>query len=457
MEIFSSSLIETGIQIAIGLFFIFILLGFIVTQIATLIVNMLNIRQKQYKEALQTLITDKEIFAKLIAHPLIRLVDEQVAPDAKLRRQEAADIINMASNQVSYVPPSLFVDALLGILASDADSSIYLPLVDAVNSLPNDDIKVHLRDLLRRLRSYDDVDTNAFRDTIYQIPNETHKQILFYSLEEVENAMGRLGIVSGRLWPMLEGTRRIKEPAFKTAISTLLVSAQSLEEVHQKLIVWYNYHMDRISDTYRRKLQYITLAISLTLAIILNVDSLYLLSLFWKNPEVDQAIAANAESITQSNLTNSEGTNNPLSLTPEATLEPSASAAPIDASSPWNNITAPVIDKSQLLQDLLRLQLPLGWENVPVSNELVKISKEVGLSNPVYNVRNLWNFVPANNPNWFGLLLQKLIGLYMTALLVAQFAPFVFDLMRRLSGGSEANPAPPPPPSVNVTINPLSQ
>ena len=59
---------------------------------------------------------------------------------------------------------------------------------------------------------------------------------------------------------------------------------------------------------------------------------------------------------------------------------------------------------------------------------------EIALTNPRQDTRNLWNMLPGNNESWFGLLLQKLLGLVLTTLAVMQGAPFWFDLLKRVSG-----------------------
>jgi hypothetical protein len=56
---------------------------------------------------------------------------------------------------------------------------------------------------------------------------------------------------------------------------------------------------------------------------------------------------------------------------------------------------------------------------------------QAGLSDPRTNPRNLWNFTQING-NWFGLLIQKIVGILASTIAASQGAPFWFDLLNRL-------------------------
>ena len=81
------------LEIAIGMVFVFSLLSLLVTQINTLVLNVLNLRAKQLKEGLLHMVSDKELQAKILAHPLIRMVETAVDPKLSLTAEQAEDII----------------------------------------------------------------------------------------------------------------------------------------------------------------------------------------------------------------------------------------------------------------------------------------------------------------------------------------------------------------------------
>ena len=66
------------------------------------------------------------------------------------------------------------------------------------------------------------------------------------------------------------------------------------------------------------------------------------------------------------------------------------------------------------------LQLPIGWEYTPITQELLATSQLAGLPDPRNNLRNTWNLVPGNNPDWFTNLIRKIIGFAATMVAVAR-------------------------------------
>ena len=452
---------STIIEVAIGMIFVYSVMSILVTQINTFILNVLNLRAKQLKEGLLYLVSDKELQAKILAHPLIRMVDETISPKTQLSIQEATDIVDMKPTNVTYVASSTFVEAMLSILTVKSDASIFLPLTDAINALPNSDTKVLLREALRDFRSFGKTDTSSIRKLILQLPDDNQKQILSYALEEIEDTLGKLPIRVGQMVPLMEGIRQIKNPAFQDAINTVIITAQSLDDARAKLQNWFNDGMDRISDLYKRRIQYISLIVGLLLAIVLNADTLQLARSFWEDPALRQAVVETAKS--NINALGEEISQQP----PQVTPQPQATSVPEKSS----GTAAESVQQSQesaveaqaavqqsaqqigdTVQKLLELQLPIGWEFTPVTNELVATSQLAGLPDPRSNLRNLWNFLPGNNPDWLSNLVKKLIGLVATMIAVAQGAPFWFDLLRRLSGGKDT-PASAPPPTINVNVD----
>lgn len=421
------------LQVAIGMVFIYSLLSILVTQINTVILNILNLRAKQLKEGLVELVQDKELQAKILAHPLIRMVEARVTPSTSLTSEQAEDIINSEPTQVTYIEPSTFVEALISLFTADADNTIFKPLEEAISFLPNNDQKVKLREMVRDLRSFGNTDTNKLRAAILELPNENHKQVLSYSLEAVEDALGRLPIKAGQLVPLLEGIRKIKDEAFQDAIKTVLVTAQSLQDARTKLENWFNDGMNRVSEIYKRKIQLISLAVGLVMALLLNADSLQLLRAFWEDPALRQAVSETAkESIPalEEQINQSQG-------------------AQSQAEAGEGSVQQSAEDVSRSLQQLLDLQLPIGWEFTAVTEELIVTSQAAGLPDPRENSRNLWNFMPGNNPSWLRMVFQKLLGLFATMIAIAQGAPFWFDLLRRIAGGSSNQQ----PSNITVTVN----
>ncbi len=477
------------IQVAIGILFVFSVLSLLVTQMNTFIGNLLNWRAKNLKEGVVLLIGDKELQAKVLAHPLIQLVDarlhsltlaEPVPSDDpnKGMAPNYDDIINAPTTKVTNIEPSTFVEALISILSSQGGTAIFDLVQQGIDALPNDDLKIRLRQQLRDLKSFSDTDTSQLRETILKIEDPDQRNLLSYALESAEDALGQLSVKSGQMIPLLEGVNRIGDRLFRDAVKTILTTAQSLDDARTKLECWFNDGMSRTSELYKRKIAYVSLIVGFVLAAVLNVDTMQLAKSLWNDQSLRQSVAAVAQTAVQQNTLAIPTAVPPSSTTPNAG-EPSAAATPNPDAKTATIDSA--IALQQTLNDLLSLNLPIGWEYVNVNEQLrqecvtsfgtatvsddeinscvqnsIQTQIDSGLGDPRDNSRNFWTLLPGSG-NWLANFIWKIIGLLVTAIAAAQGAPFWFDLLRRLTGGSSGQSAPSinvSPPVVNVAAPP---
>lgn len=462
------------IQVAIGILFVFSVLSLLVTQMNTFIGNLLNWRAKNLKEGVLLLIGDKELQAKILAHPLIQLVDARLhslglaEPNAlpeKGMESNYDDIINAPTTKVTNIEPSTFVEALISILSSQGGTAIFDLVEQGIDALPNDDLKIRLRQELRDLKSFSDTDTTTLRNTIMQIPDGDQRNVLSYALESAEDSLGRLSVKSGQMIPVLEGINKISDKIFQDALKTILTTAQNLEDARNKLESWFNDGMSRTSELYKSKIAYVSFIVGLVLALVLNVDTLQLAKSLWNDQSLRESVAAVAQNAVQQNT---------LAIpTPAAPTTPGTQAVP---ATPTPDAQTATVESGKALQktlsDLLSLNLPIGWTYSNVNDELrqdcvksfgtatasdadmdscvqnsIQSQIDSGLGDPRDNPRNFWTLLPGSG-NWLTNLLWKIIGLVVTAIAAAQGAPFWFDLLRRIAGGSSSSQA---APTVNVT------
>lgn len=196
----------------------------------------------------------------------------------------------------------------------------------------------------------------------------------------------------------------VEDPALKVELEQVLKTARSLSDAKMKLIDWFNSGMIRVSELYKRRLQFMSLVIGALLAILLNVDTIYVARTLWNDPVLRQATA-------------------------EAAV---VAAAKIDPEAPLSDDLVESVEEAQAtVSQFLSLRLPIGWHYQSlVEGPII----QVGSISPLEDTRNLWNLTPANNPNWAMLFLQKVIGLALTTIAVMQGAPFWFDLLRKTTG-----------------------
>jgi hypothetical protein len=196
--------------------------------------------------------------------------------------------------------------------------------------------------------------------------------------------------------------------------------------------------MDQLSDSYKRNITYLTLAIGLILALVVNADSLQMARSLWE----DSSLRAAASAIAQQAINTGQvtaPTATPLAPAAEATLDPNAinagAAAVSNAQAEPNeqDISSAAAQALNALNQLTSLNLPIGWEFTPIA---ATCFPEADQDQPppieCSSMRNIWLLGPSNNPDWFGLLIKKLIGIAATVIAIGQGAPFWFDLIRRL-------------------------
>lgn len=434
------------IEVAIGMIFVFSLLSILVTQINGLISNLLNLRAKQLKASIQELITDKETQAKVLGHPVVNLVKKSVRPEERLSAAAAKEITSAEENQISYLSPDTFVDALVGVLKTRSEKSLYGPLVRATAKLPNTDEKSELRELIAKLQMrFSEVTIRDIRRVVDGISDDTLRQEVAQSLSRVESTLDLIGYKPPELVALLEGVRRLSDKTFQSAMETVLSTAQTMQEAEDQLKEWFNGAMQRARDTYAARIGLYSFIIGLVLAVVLNVDALHLMRTFWENDELRRqtVIIANEFERTGS-FTTESGITIEVPASPEDTDDANTDTGSTDPTTGTEDegadleqIQQDAFDIGRTVQALFELNLPIGWVNQPVTDELIALAELSGQPDPRDNLRNLRTFTNFSNDNYLGLLLQKIIGILVTAIAAAQGAPFWFDLLNRISGRKE--------------------
>ena len=406
------------VEVVIGLVFVYSLLSLLVTQVNTVTVNVLNMRAKHLKGGLEKMITDPVVRAKVLGHPLIRLIEPPVIPEERMSAQTAEEVVAEGKvTKVSYVAPKTFVDVLTDVLSADAGKKLYTKLYEASDALPPGALKSEIRERIRHFQITGE-GLNELREAINRLNDQPAKQELLQALDWFDLTFEKLQVENGELIPLLIGLKQIQSPIFQQALEAVLSSVKTLQEAEDKIEEWFNNSMTRVSDAYTRRMQYISLFVGLMLALILNVDTLNLAVTLWNDPALRQAVATAAEQ----------------------SAERAQRADIADPNSPQSeNLTESAIRAQTTVEDLLDLRLPIGWEFTPAATTANDSSAVVDL-NPYGDLRDASNFLPAYNPNgWFSFLLTKLIGLGVTMIAIAQGAPFWFNLLNRLARGGKTS------------------
>lgn len=427
------------IEVAIGLIFLYSLIGLLVTQINSLIANALKLRAKTLKAGLQRLLIDERLQAEILVHPMIKVVVPDQQPQSLQISAQTAQEINKPTsevNNVTYIAPSVFSEALISTLFV----RVYDPVEIEIAKVPDVQIQGNLRTLLNNLRTMPTPAELAELETAAaQLPAQFGAG-LTAALRPVRTVLEETRYQSNNLQTLQAGVSTIETPAIRDALRVLLSTANDLDQARVKIERWFDDGMTRASAAYIRWIQIFSLVFSLLLAIIFNIDTIHLARTLWDDPllRAQVVIAAKRLDLQQEQQGTSERRDEPSEATPEPgtglplneeTLEAQVARDALRLSQPLVEVQGDIADIGLLVQQLLELQLPIGWEYTPVTTEMVALSQEVGLASPYTNTRNLWNLMRPD----FSLLLQKIIGILATAIAAAQGAPFWFDLLNRVT------------------------
>jgi hypothetical protein len=198
-----------------------------------------------------------------------------------------------------------------------------------------------------------------------------------------------------------------------------LQGEQAVATTRANLESWFNDAMDRLSEMYKRRAQFIAFVIGILLALFLNVDSIRVATSLWREPTLRQAIIAQAQAYSASNAC------------------PGSSSA----SGPLENIPA-------LEKQLEALNIPFGWAISAFDTggkqcSLLPIKPGQILGFPgLDEQQKLVCFGITNLPLGMNGWLVKVLGMILTGMAAAQGAPFWFDVFKKILGlrNTAANP-----------------
>lgn len=401
------------IEVAIGLIFIFSLISILVTQINTIIINLLNLKAKRLKEQLERMLTDPVIRARILTHPLIGMIETDnndivlTDPQSQLNEETAIALTQDRKAQVAYIDTKTFVDVLVDVLTARTGQKLYEELNKVVERMQPSVEKSLFRELIRQIQMQG-TGLPDLRRMIDSLEDPETKRQMLAALNLVDAALDKLKVESSDLIPLKLGIRQIKDKYLETALEAVLNTAISLQDAQQKLGHWFDSNMGRATEVYVREMQRFSVVIGLVLALVLNVDTLYMGRILWEDPALRSSVAIAAAAAAPT------------------LAEDIAEAESRDPTQPTGDLEGSIDEAQDTLRQLLDLRLPIGWAIEPVTPDATPANNEE---------RNLWLFWPGNNPDWLGLWLRKIIGIAVTTIAVAQGAPFWFDLLKRLTGG----------------------
>jgi hypothetical protein len=250
-------------------------------------------------------------------------------------------------------------------------------------------------------------------ELVTSLEDAPYKSALSKALSEIAQEIADMGLETGSNIALLAGLPNIKNPYFREAMETILSTSKNLEEAEEKIGSWFDDAMDRTTNAFKANMRWISLAVGLVMAVILNIDTLYIGQTLWEDPVLRSTVATAAQNADIAAM--------------EVAVNTAQDAANSDGETTVEDLTSSASAVVQTFDQLRDLRLPIGWS-------FDNLSDEAATSLKIGDSRYFWNYNPANNSGWLTLLIMKIFGLGMTTVAVAQGAPFWFGILRQLSG-----------------------
>lgn len=414
------------LEVLIGMVFVFSLLSILVTQINKLLSASLRLRAKHLRGAFDEIIHDEALRAKVVAHPLINLMDSHmILPNQRLTEEQVNDILGSAVNAVEWVDPQTFVSVLTTVIEVDSDEELYAALLDVVDKMPDGEERRRLRRQIDQV-----VDTgqgvDELKTMIADLSEVAHRNALVKMINDITAAITNPHMSSKSNVKLIAGLRKIDNVYFRESMKAILASSETVMQAEAKIAKWFDDAMYRTTAAFKSTMVYLSLAVSCVIAVVLNVDSLHIAQTLWDDPALRETL------------------NQTIEATDIQALREQADAALVDNISTDDANLEDETEPTETIQEveeagiavvetlgqLSDLRLPIGWSFENLGDGDIEDENFIG------NSRYLWNYVPWHYENWWQLLFLKLVGIGGTMIAIAQGAPFWFGILARLSGGS---------------------
>ena len=404
------------VEVIIGMIFIYMLLGILLSEVNSLISRAARLRARNLRGALNELIEDPVMRAKIYTHPLIRLVNEPaVAATQRISKEDAAKVAGGSIGKMDWIEGQTFVDVVLNVIKAESDQQLFGALLNVIDGMPPSAQRRGLRLLVNRVVS-SGAGMAELRQAVSYVQQRHLRRALNDALNQIDEDISQLGLEPNAVVSVRAGIQRIDSLNSRNALSTLTGTAQNIGEARANLETWFNQAMTRASSAYAAKMKTMSIAAALLISAAINIDTLHIARTLWENPIVRQELSGEAANAVQDGQLTTALDDEDLR----------AAADETNADGAVEDMLVSGAAAANSLQNIYDLSLPIGWTLVDLSG--------LPAGHPARrHPNNLWNYLPENNPDgWLGLLLAKLLGIAATVIAAGQGAPFWFNIVNRV-------------------------
>jgi len=444
--------LETIIEVGIGLIFSWLLLSLVAMYVQEWLVTRLGWRSKMLETTIYNMLSDSSIADQFYNHPLIQGLFSGETGEHKpsyIPSQQFVlalfDIVMKSGTESSLLQQEIYkmrteMDKLSRDKKARADAQYQLVLIAAQQALSTEAGQEALNQALDGVKQK--MSDLAGVDPVMQVAVDQALANVKINKEQVDAVLSQFQTQSSGLTenPTLDQIRvgvaalAVTQPQLKQALDTLLQGVEeyavkgesALATARVSVEKWFDDGMDRLSGWYKRRAQTLAFAIGISVAVLLNADTVQLAQQLWRDPVVRESLVAQAQ-----NFVNQQ---------PDTTSAPTAAQL------------------NQYKAQFASLNIPFGWIGTPQpldsTGNIPGVDGENShacLLNPT-STTDVEGFAVAgecypiiNAPRFNDLTgwVLKLIGLIVSGLAAAQGAPFWFDLLKKVINirSSGSNPA----------------
>ncbi|HXH39509.1 MAG TPA: hypothetical protein VNN08_12840 [Thermoanaerobaculia bacterium] len=393
------------LDVAIGVVFVYLLLSLIASAAAEVWEGIWKMRAVYLERGLKELLHDDDLVASLYNHAIVNGLYEgnytQDKTDQPSRFAKLRSLLPSGSKLPSYIPARTFALAIMDLLLSSTGTTPAPVIPDAAQSTAAARTAVNTQDVAMRET---DAQSSPPSSPLTSPPGGPKSGVVLTPSDDLLINQARHAVI-------------------------LLSNAagNDAEQARKNIEEWYNNAMDRVSGWYKRRTQVFLFGVGLVLAIVLNVDSIRVVTALSTDKPKRDAIVGIATAYQKENpklpAAPSTDTNQPAATSTQAT---STSTSPLDDPS----VAGAKAQTSAALQELDKLGLPIGWKNYgcPLCASAAQCDPVV----PFLAARYPEFGYKFGYSQWMRCWLLVLVGWLITALAVSLGAPFWFDMLNKI-------------------------
>lgn len=324
--------LDAILEVAIGLVFVWLVISVATMEGQTRIGTLFNWRAEYLEKSISSMLKDRTLVDKFYNHPLVLEL---------ALKDKGGQTVKDKKGRVKrpeYIPNPIFATAAFEVIMNAGKEGADVP----VDTMSIDEMKASMKSLGEK-------NPELARVTHYIFP--------------------KMGSITDE-------------------VETKLV------EYRKNTEGWFNDVMSQTSSWYKIRAQWLAFWIGLSIAVMMNIDTIHIAQKLWQEPTARAVIVAQAQSSAQSE-------------TPPEDISFSTARS---------------------------LNFPVGWTTTPLDTDFCPLLSVVNYQFVIRSGGKCLSVtsLPALN-NFWGILV-KLFGYLLTALAAAQGAPFWFDILRKFVG-----------------------